>query len=330
MRKFLGKETRPAHVSTPLYFDEGNRACFAAIQRIAAGDVSLAMPIVIVGDSDTGKSRHLAELENLMIRRGRRVYGGTVAEWIRRYRLAGKERDYESLVRDIEEADLIIIDEFHRASSSPATMDFLLNRIQARCALGLATAIASRHAPRDIRKINDRATSLLLGGFLVYLSKPGATVRRRFSAHFAAGRAASEDLQRICEVTPGGLGALGRAVEQWVSRTAHAPVPPILLDRILVSVAAETGLTPADIVSRRRTKSSLRARQIFLLVSQKLGFGLASISNALDGRGRLALRRAETQATASGDASIVQIVDKIALRIHTETRGSDRAPKKHS
>lgn len=325
MKKFLQFDARTSRVTTPLYFDDGNRACVAAIQQIAGGDPSLALPLLIVGDSDTGKTRHLLELENLMIQRGRRVIGGNATAWVARFRASMRERALEQLAREIDEADLIVIDEFHRMMKSPATLGFLLQRIQERMARRLPVALATRHMPRDIRNITDRTASLMLGGFVVTVSRPGALVRRRFVARIAGTRLNADEQRRICDVTPGGLAALEVAVQQWVDRGTQGPPPPIVLDRILCVVAAETGVDASLIISRRRTLGVVRARQIFIVVSRRLGFGFESIARALDGRGRLALRRIEEQAAASKEASLHAIAERIAARLRHETRAGGAA-----
>lgn len=323
MKKILGDAPSRRRFATPLYYDEGNRACYGAIQQIARGEFSLAFPLVIVGEPDTGKTRHLMELANLMIQRGKRVITGTASEWAKRFREACSGSWVDALAREIDDAELLVIDEFHRLMRSTATLGFLLNRIHDRAARKKATAIAVRHAPRSIRNITDRAASLLLGGFVVYISKAGALVRRRFASRVGGARISPADVERICSSTPGGLGALSLVIEDWAARSKRAgqtPAAPLLVDRIVAAVARETGVDALAITGRRRSNSCIRARQILVLTARKLGFGLEQIARALDGRGRLAIRRMEEQAAASADASVVNLADRIAARLREEIR----------
>lgn len=297
MKKLLGFTVPKIAVATPLFQDDGNRVCAGAIAKIAAGRFDFAMPLVMVGSAGSGKTRHLEELINLTRPNGRAVAAGTARDWARRFRESIKSRDVESLANEILSADFLVIDEFHRFKTSPKTLEFMIQRIIDRTDQRRPTIIASRHNPREIYKLTNRAYSVLCGGFIVFLAAPCAAVRREFLLSMSRNRLTTTEVERICSVSAGGLGALKETYLKWMNATKTPSSNPFILtiERILSVVSREFGISEDIIIGRRRTSGVHFARQIFIKAAVEKGFSAEAIATFLDHRGVLTIQAILTE-----------------------------------
>ncbi|MFN0205262.1 MAG: DnaA ATPase domain-containing protein [Planctomycetota bacterium] len=287
MKKLLGFTVPKIAVETPLFQDDGNRVCAGAIAKIAGGRFDFAMPLVIVGAGDTGKTRHLEELINLTRPNGRAVAAGTVRDWTRRFREAIRSRGVESLADEILSADFFIIDEFHRFKTSPKTLEFIVQRVIDRTEKRRPTILASRYNPKEIYQLTRRAYSVLSSGFVVFLAAPCAEVRREYLLSISKNRLTKSEVERICSVSAGGLGALKETYQKWIHATKSPSANPYLLtiERILSVVSQEFGISEELIMGRRRTSGVHFARRVFIKAAAERGFSTRAIATILDRRG---------------------------------------------
>lgn len=312
MKRLLAGPRVSSLARTPLILDDGNRDCVAAISRIVGGETRLALPLVIAGAADTGKTRQLIELEDRFRARGKSVFGGTVARWIQYIKTARAGRTEQELCATVASASFVFIDEFHRVRTAPSTRDFLLARVEERVRAGLPTAVAVRYAPHEDYRANSRYVSVLKGGFLVMLAKPGRDARRRFVMKYTRGALEAAAMERICDSTSGGFGALARACDRLQEAGVHAPVP-VMADHVAAAVAREFGVDLFDLTGRRRTAGLVQARKVLVHTAILLGIGHLQLRPLLAGRGDLALRR--VAALAAGDPAVAAAAVRIAARL---------------
>ncbi len=328
LARFGARPGARSAVRSPLYVDEGNRAAASAIGQLAAGRVRLPMPLVLIGPPDSGKTRLLEEFERLVAARGGVVESGDCARWARRVSVAARERTLAHLAEAIDRADLLVIDELHRLRRARVTRDLLMARLAARIEAGKCTAIATRHAPREVWRLPERAVSLLLGGMVLHVAPPGPAVRRRFLGRVGAGKLAPEEIDRLCAATTGGLRALQEAYASSGATRGSDPRAPIgsllTVDRLAVAVGRDFGVEASALLGRRRTLGLVRARAALLLSASRLGLAPESMARALDGRGVAAIGRAtrRAEALASSDREIAAAVGRVVERIARERRAS--------
>jgi chromosomal replication initiation ATPase DnaA len=332
LKRLLPSAASTARLATPLFVDEGNRACVTAIHRVAAGARDLAGPLVLVGPPDSGKTRLIEELQKLVFERGGTVLGGTVREWTARLREAIESRGVADLTASAGACDLLVIDEFHRLSGAPATREYLCHRIAERIESERATVVAARHAPQDIRGIAPRAASLLLGGFVLFTSRAGPSIRRRYLASISGGKLTKDAIERLCAATPGGLGALRTAWLAW-DRPGRAPrAGSVAFDRIAAAVARKFDVDPLELVGRRKLASLARAREALLWTASRLGLGAAELAGALDGRRRSGIERALARARmrAAADPNFREQVEGLAARLAAEAVRPQGSPPRNA
>jgi chromosomal replication initiation ATPase DnaA len=320
VRRLFAGRGRFADVETPLVVDPGNEACVHAVHRIARGAEELALPLVLVGPPDSGKSRLLAEAGNLVARRGGSVVGGTVRELTTRLRDALKSRSIEVLRNLMDDADLLVVDEVHRLASAPATRSFVFARIETRVQRRKPTIVASRHAPKDTRGLDARGASILMGGLLLHVARPGTAARRRYLTHVSKGACSPALAERLCQATGGGLGALRRA---WLASGAgQAPEVRPRRDAavLLTAVAREFDVKVEDLAGRVKYPSAVRARAAFVELAPRFGILVPEVRAALDHRAALAIRRihARTAAAARQDPDFNERVERIAAALARE------------
>jgi chromosomal replication initiation ATPase DnaA len=299
VKKLFAGRLRYAEVATPLLVDAGNQACVQAIHRIARGAGELALPLVVVGPPDSGKSRVLEEAGNLVARRGGAVAGGTVKDLTTRLRDALKTKSVEKLITALDDADLLLVDEVHRAASAPKTRAFLVARIESRIQRRRPTIVASRHAPKDVRGLGAREASLLLGGCLLHVARPGAGVRRRYLTLLSKGALPAAQAERLCQASTGGLGALRRAFLDAAGNPGFAGRLRAEPAALLTALAREFDVKPSEIAGRRKNPAAVRARGAFVELARRAGLADAEIRSALDHREPLAIRRIHEKARAA-------------------------------
>lgn len=291
MKRLGAPLTKRLCVETPLFVDDGNIASVRVLHRLLRGEHQLALPFVLVGPADSGKSRWLAEAHNAFVARGRSVEGGTVAEWTQRLRVALERREMLTWAASLAEVDLLWIDEIHRVATAPKTAEFLFGRVAERMQRNLPTLVASRQEPAAIHGLEPRHRSLLLGGFLLCVARPGESVRRRFATQIARGTLTPERIEQICQATAGGLGALRRALEGGAVEPASGGGPRMGLDALLTAAAAAFDVDAAAVAGRVRTFSVARAREAFVVLALEGRHDIGAIRRKLDGRGALAVSR---------------------------------------
>lgn len=315
MKRLLGRAAPRHAAATPLLVDDGNRAAAAAIGRAGSGGRGAPSPLVLVGPPDSGKTRLLQELAFLVARRGGTVCSGTMREWIRRVRAALRDRTLSALGDDLDRADLLVIDEMHRLGTGSVTRDFLVSRIAERVAQGRLVAVASRHHPARVRRLTPRGVSLLLGGLVLDVARPGPEVRRRYLAEVGGRRLSPEAVERLCATSSGGLREL--AENARTAGSARPAPPPVAVARVAVAVARELGVDAQEILGRRRTAGIVRARVGFVLAAHRLGARTEDLAASLGGRGAPAVRRLEEAASAAArdDAALAAAVDRVVERV---------------
>jgi hypothetical protein len=293
MKKLMATSTRCVPVDTPLWIDDGNRVCAAAVAKVLSGRSNLALPLVIVGAAGTGKTRHLIELANGMRRQSKSVDMDRVPNWSHRLRAAIQTKTVDALVQDVLAVDLWILDEFHRANSAPKTLQFIVQRVLDRVSLGRPVAIATRHQPDDIHHVGRRALSMLKGGFITFLSPPGAEVKRQFLASYTKGAMSNPEIERVCQRATGGLGPLRALADAWMSGRMRpaAPAAPVTLQELMHRCARECGVDVRDLLGRRRTVAVHDGRKLFVVAATTLGYSVQDIAGFLDGRSVLAVSR---------------------------------------
>jgi chromosomal replication initiator protein len=222
-------------------------------------------------------------------------------------------------------ADLVVLDEAHRLRGQRRCQAEAGTLVSTALARGARVLILSRHAPRDVLRLDDRLRSWFLGGMVVAMGEPDtadrgavlAAVARALDVEVADGVA-----QALAGRCPGTLTDAVRTLERAAraARQEHtlldlarldprlaAPTPAELgLAAIVEAVSRRTGISPERIGSAEKTRAVAAARHLCAyLATHSLGLpvrqvcrSLGHVSPSLAGYARRAVarRRAEEPA----------------------------------
>ncbi|MHC5210095.1 MAG: DnaA ATPase domain-containing protein [Planctomycetota bacterium] len=222
-------------------------------------------------------------------------------------------------------ADLLVLDEAHRLRGQRRCQAEAGTLISAALSRGARVLILSRHAPRDILRLDDRLRSWFLGGMVVSMGEPDTADRGAVLAAVASAldvEVAEEVVQALAGRCPGTLADAVRTLER-AARAARqagkaldldqldprlaAPTPAELgLAAIIEAVSRETGISAERIGSAEKTRAVAAARHLCAyLGTHSLGLpvrqvcrSLGHVSPSLAGYARRAVtrRRAEDPA----------------------------------
>lgn len=171
---------------------QSNRLAFAAAQRLAQGEDSLAPgPLFIHGPCGVGKT-HLLQAASQGFRErhpGAVVRSITGEAFTNEFIAAVKTGSLENFRRCFRRVHLLVLDDVHFLSNKEATQRELLHTFDALGGAGAKILMASDEHPREIRKLSQQLVSRFIAGAVVKIDLPEHQLRVRI-AELAASRRA--------------------------------------------------------------------------------------------------------------------------------------------
>ncbi|WP_371346055.1 chromosomal replication initiator protein DnaA [Ancylobacter sp. IITR112] len=273
----------------------GNRLPLAMAQRVAdaVDDGPAFNPLVLHGGAGLGKTHLLQAIVATAREAGRRALYLSAEAFLLRALGAG---DGGHFLQTLDGVVLLAIDDAQGLRSRAAQAALL--RVMQHCAeAGRQMVLAMDTPPGDFATGDERLASRLCGGLALEVEPPDLEARRAMAEMCAAEMAEGapgfavpgEVLAYIAQSCPGGGRQLDGAMNRLLafSGMGTAPVtmetaetamrgltrcapPPVRVDSVIRAVARHYKVTPADILSQRRTANVVKPRQIAMYLAKTL------------------------------------------------------------
>ena len=187
--------------------DAGNRLAFAASAAVARGDATAYNPLVLVGQSEAGKTHLLHAVGNALSRDGsdRTAVLCSVRTLAHEFIAALEDGREEMLREELTLPDTLLVDDFHELAGFPRTQEAFFHVFNARSALGKTLIVASQRDPVELRELPDRIVTRLRSGLVATMDPPTLETRIAVLRRLARERGCDADDQTI-EATCRGRG----------------------------------------------------------------------------------------------------------------------------
>ena len=336
-----GAEARP--FAPPFIAGPENRIAQAALSGFSADRETPFNPLVLHGESGTGKSHLVSGLIAEFRQRHPEavVVLTTAADFARDYADAVERRATDEFRALHHEADLLVIEDLHRLTKKLPAQRELVQALDAIRRRGGQLVATSARSPASDGGLVDRLRSRLCSGLAVSLAIPGPAARLALLDRFAtdrgiplsgtAARVLADGLSLPAPQLQGALlslstseGAASRPIEAAAARRFLADRksgPPVELREIAKATARHFGLTAAALKSAGRQRGLAQARGVGLYLARQLtGHSLATIGLFFGGRDRATVQHAcrRTERLLQSDRALHEAVAKFRKALTNE------------
>ncbi len=291
----VGRPLNPDYTFEDFVVGPSNQFCFAAARALAALPRERFNPLFIHGKAGLGKTHLLQALCRSLLEQGLCVCYIPCEEFTNEYIAALGNRSLDSFRAKYRSVDVLAVDDVDFLAQKEKTQDeffYTFNNLYNEHKLIVLT---SEHPPKEIEKIEERLLSRFGWGLVAPLERPTLETRVAILKRKALARGvelpdsvATYIAKRVTENVRELEGAVNRLI--YVAQVTNRPVDTALVEEALadlfncpghgsigpslshiVKVVAEAfGLRPADLQSRRRTKSIVYPRQVAMYLARKL------------------------------------------------------------
>jgi len=275
---------------------KSNRLAYSAAMAVACGRGAEFNPLFIYGSCGVGKT-HL--LQGICQELARRSTSGDPIRWsyvtgeqfTNEYIAAVRKKDYSRFRQRYRKLQVLAIDDVHFLSAKKATQEEFLHTFNTLQNSGSQIVMASDAHPHMLGDLLEQLANRFVAGFVVKVDPPDhATrleiLRRRakkmrletskdvldFIATHIKGsvRELEGALIKLAAISAMQGGAVSvdtarDALADYLARTDSA----LTLGDIEAAVAAFFGITPADLHSRRRTRTISAARMVAMFLARR-------------------------------------------------------------
>jgi chromosomal replication initiator protein len=316
---------------------------------VAKADTSvfdLGNPLLLVGPSGVGKTSialHLASREATLRSISDDPTGVkylAAVDFARAYAEAVGAEDILPFRGDIDDAPILVIEDFHLISDKAAAQDELAARIDARMIERRPTILTCRRLPSEVRGMRPMLISRSLPGLTISLRPPADEARKLILRELSLVHGVDLD-ETLLNMLDDGLDeefsvrALEAAIKQInldcrmrnseVDATAIQSAidscsrcDEIAISKITQSVARIFGLKTTDLRSSSRKHSVVRARSLAMLLARKLtSKSLNQIGVYFGGRDHSTVLHAirKTEALLAEDAELHQALQDVTEKL---------------
>lgn len=287
-----------------------NHFARAAAKAFADGEAQAYNPLFIYGGVGLGKTHLLHAIGHLAAAAGKNVLYVTAESFTNEMVAAirGKTMDeFRSLYRTV---DVLLVDDAQFLAGKTSTEEEFYHTFNAIFSRGGQIALASDVHPRSITALDERLRSRFEGGLLADIQTPEYDTRRRIVKAKSAAQAVAlpDDIAELmARHETDSVRELEGLLNQVLARTKLTQEPLTLalaqavldknsaqpqparraasIDQVLQATAKYHQLSMDDLLSKRRTKAVVRARQIAMyLAREETDASFPQIGAALGGR----------------------------------------------
>ena len=286
-----------------------NQFAFAAAQAVATAPGKSYNPLVIYSDVGLGKTHLLHAIGHEALAAGKQTLVITGEEFTNTLVAAIKTHTTEELRERYRSVDVLLLDDIQFLAGKTSSEEEFLHTFNTLFSLGKQIVITCNQHPRQLGTLDDRLRSRLAGGLLADIQAPEVDTRLAILANKStargtalpaevAGVLAQQPIENVRELEGLLTQVLARATlsgqplsvalaEEAVSR--HTPTPiarrTTNISDVLQATATYHQLSLDDLLSKRRTKEVVRARQIAMyLAREETDASLPEIGAAIGGR----------------------------------------------
>jgi len=297
-------------------------------------------PILFYGPPGCGKS-HLAGgiytswRQNNPRKRGAFLTGDDFA---RSLADALEAKTIDEFHKRIRKSDLLVIDGIDLLATKKAAQEELLTSIDAVVAAGQTIVLTTQRFPTQQQFPDERLVARLTAGLVVPIALPGLTTRMELLNHFAeqlglrlttpANQAMAKELPVSVPQLFGTLMQLlvesGReTIDLATAREAirhHTMATMSTIDKIAKTTARQLGLKLAELKSKSRKSTTVRARNIAIyLIRQLTHTGLKDIGRYFGGRDHTTISHGATkiESKIGRDSELRSLVMQIRDTLHS-------------
>jgi len=337
-----GRRLNPKYSFDQFVIGAGSRFAHAAALAVAELPGQAYNPLLIHGRPGLGKTHLLHAIGNYVQRYGGglRVRYATVEEFTSEFVDAIRDRRTAAFKERFRSADVVLIDDVQFLARKERTREEFFHTFNALHESGRQLVLTSDRSPDELEGLEDRLAERFRSGLVVGLEPPDSEVRRVIlekRAKLDGVEVESEVLDELATHVTSSVRALEASLIQLVAhlslsgeRAEPATVRRLLgdrdrrpgerptLDDVLDAVAAELGVSRAELVARDRRPAVASARQLAMYLGRELTeASLPQIGRALGGRNHTtvlhALRRVERQ--LDRDEAVRGAVDRLRRRL---------------
>ena len=260
----------------------------AVAQRVAAGLLDFGNPLVITGETGTGKTHLLQAIARTIDADGRRALYVTAERFL--YGQMGRTPLSLERLRGI---DGLLLDDAHLAVSSRVAQEHLTSLVGALVTAGIPVVLATDRPIGEIDGLQERLRSRLSAGLAMALDTPGLELRAGMLAARLAGawdEISAEVIAHVAATVRGNGHDMAGAANRLLAFTGQTKTPLSLAEaevairdlvrcrapnRIRIEdvqklVAQHYLVSRNDILSSRRTANVVRPRQVAMYLAKIL------------------------------------------------------------
>lgn len=287
-----------------------NQFAFAAAKAVAETPGEQYNPLVIYGGVGLGKTHLLHAIGHVAHAQGKRAVYLTAEEFTNELVTAIKTHKTDVMRARYRTVDVLLLDDIQFLAGKTSSEEEFYHTFNTLLSQGKQIVIASNQHPRQLKNMDDRIRSRLCGGLLADIQAPEvktrlailktkSTARGTALPDEVAGVLARHAADNVRELEGLLTQVLARAAltgqpltvtlaEQVVNKNSPQPInhhrAPEIAD-VLQATATYHQLSLDDLLSKRRTKDVVRARQIAMyLAREETSASLPQIGAALGGR----------------------------------------------
>ena len=284
-----------------------NQFAYAAAQAVAESPGKRYNPLVIDGGTGLGKTHLLQAIGHASQARGRRVIYVTAEAFTNEMVTAIRARKMDEFRERYRKADVLLLDDVQFMAGKSSTEEEFYHTFNTIFSQGGQVVIASDQQPRLIDKLDDRLQSRLGGGLLADIQPPELETRLAIlrAKSTVQGTTLPDDVANfLARHTTGNVRELEGLLTQVLARAtlAKQPLTAALAEQVihkngtphrrttniaqvLEATATYHQLSLDDLLSKRRTKDVVRARQIAMyLAREETDASYPKIGAAMGGR----------------------------------------------
>jgi len=237
----VNERLNPAYAFGTLIAGASNQLAIAAGKAIAEAARPPFNPLYVHAAPGQGKTHLLQAIGALResVEPGSRIVHLAWSELEERLARAGSAGAAAEVLRPVEEADLLLLDDVDRFRDRTASRDALLSLLETRLTHRRATVLAGTASPAAIMGADDPAARVLGGGLVVELEAPDRPMREEMVRRLATAGGVSFNRRVVEEVVGLSLESASDLVSAVNRLIAFQRVSPAPLDpsqaRVLVT-----------------------------------------------------------------------------------------------